>query len=167
MSILLDLLMILVLGLSMVSGWRRGLIKVLGGLVALAVATLVSAWLGEPVAALFTPKSSADPALVQLICVVALFAITYALVSILIRSLNLFAKLPLIKQLNKVLGLAVGVVSGVLWVVFAVCALQMLARLGWIPALTDAVIAKTWLVSWVAAQLPSIGFVSPIVINRQ
>ena len=81
-------------------------------------------------------------------------------------NLDLIAKLPLIKQLNKVLGLAVGVVSGVLWVLFVTCALQLLARVGWVPALTEAVIAKTWLVSWVAEMLPSIGFVSPVVITR-
>ena len=166
MAILLDLLVVLLLGASIVSGWRRGFIKVFGGLLALVAATLVSAWLSEPVAALFTPKSSADPAMVQLLCVVVLFAVTYALVAFLLRSLNLIAKLPLIKQVNKVLGLAVGVLSGLLWMMFVVCALQMLARVGWIPALTEAVIAKTWIVSRVVAFLPSIGFVSPIVITR-
>ncbi|MBR2319808.1 MAG: CvpA family protein [Clostridia bacterium] len=166
MSFLLDGLMVLLLILCMVSGWRRGFIKVFGGLLALAAATLVSAWLSDPIAAMIIPKTEADPALVQLLCLVGLFAIAYALVAFLLRSLNLIAKLPLLKQLNKVLGVAVGAVSGVLWVVFAVCALQMVARLGWIPALTEAVIEKTWLVSWVAAQLPTIGFVSPVVITR-
>lgn len=166
MAILLDVLVVLLFGASIVSGWRRGFVKVFGGLLALVAATLVSAWLSEPIAALFIPKSAKDPVVVQLICVVVLFAITYALVAFLLRSLNLIAKLPLIKQLNKVLGLVVGVLSGLLWVLFVVCALQMLTRAGWIPALTEAVIAKTWFVSWVAEMLPSIGFVSPVVITR-
>ena len=67
---------------------------------------------------------------------------------------------------NKVLGLALGVVCGALWVLLVACALQLLVRVGWIPALTEAVIAKTWIVSRVVALLPSIGFVSPIVITR-
>lgn len=166
MSILLDLLMVLLLGVSLVSGWKRGFVKMFGGLLALAAATMVSAWLCEPLASLFIPKSSADPATVQLICMVALFAITYALVAFIIRSLNLVAKLPLIKQLNKVMGLALGAACGALWVLLAACALQLLVRVGWIPALTEAVIAKTWIVSRVVAFLPSIGFVSPIVITR-
>lgn len=166
MAILLDVLMVLLLGGAMASGWRRGFIKVLGGLLALAAATLASAWLSDPIATLFIPQSSADPAVVQLICLVVLFAVTYALVAFVLRWLNLVAKLPLIKQLNKVLGLAVGTLSGALWVLITVCALQILARVGWIPALTEAVIEKTWLVSRVAALLPSIGFVSPVVITR-
>ena len=166
MSVLLDLLLVVLLGLSIMSGWRRGFVKMFGGLLALVAATSISAWLSDPIASLFVPKSTKDPAVVQLICVVVLFAITYALVAFLVRSLDLIAKLPLIKQLNKVLGLAVGVVSGVLWVLFVTCALQLLARVGWVPVLTEAVIAKTWLVSWVAEMLPSIGFVSPVVITR-
>lgn len=166
MSVLLDLLLVVLLSVSIMSGWRRGFVKIFGGLLALVAATMVSAWLSDPIASLFVPKSTKDPATVQLICMVVLFAITYALVAFLLRSLNLIAKLPLIKQLNKVLGLAAGVVSGVLWVLFVTCALQLLARVGWIPALTEAVIEKTWLVSWVAGMLPSIGFVSPVVITR-
>ena len=166
MSILLDLLMVLLFGVSLVSGWKRGFVKMFGGLLALAAATVVSAWLCEPLASLIIPKSSANPTTVQLICMVALFVVTYALVAFIIRSLDLMAKLPLIKQLNKVMGLVLGAVCGALWVLMTAYALQMLVRVGWIPALTEAVIAKTWIASRVVALLPSIAFVSPIVITR-
>ena len=57
MSVLLDGLMILLLGLSMVAGWRRGFLKVLGGLLALAAATVATALLGEPLALFAVSKT--------------------------------------------------------------------------------------------------------------
>ena len=157
MSVLLDGLMLLLLILNMVSGWRRGFIKVFGGLLALALATLVTSVLGAPLADAIAPQTSLEPPVVRLMCSVVLFTLVYVLMAFLLRSLNIVAKIPLIKQLNKVLGLAVGTVSGVLWVLFAVGVLHTLAQVGWLTFLTPATMEKTWLISQLNGWLPFIG----------
>lgn len=166
MSILLDGLMILLLGLSMVAGWRRGFLKVLGGLLALAAATVATALLGEPLTLLVVSKTTVDPAMVQLLCSAGLFAVVYTLTALLLRWLDFIAKIPIIKQLNTLLGLVVGILSGVLWVLVAVCVLQMLVHLEWLPFLTQSVLDETTLISWVISQLPTVRFVNPVVITR-
>lgn len=166
MSVLLDGLLLLLIGMNMVSGWRRGFIKVFSGLLALAVATVVASFLGNPIASAIAPNTALDPTLVQLLCAIALFAVTYGLMAFMLRSLDLVAKIPLVKHLNKVVGLGVGALCGLLWAVFAVGVLQTLAKLGWLPFLTPAVLEKTWLISWVSGLLPTIGFVNPVVITR-
>lgn len=155
MAILLDVLMVLLFVLCVWSGWRRGFVKVLGGVLALVAATLVSVLFSASVADAVADKVSLQLPLVQLICSVALFAVTFAVVSFVLRSLDVVAKIPLIKQLNKVLGLAVGVLSGVLWVWFAINVLKLVAPLGWIPALTPAVLGETRLITWLGAMLPA------------
>ncbi len=50
MGIFLDVLVILVFGLSVFLGWKNGLIKSLTGLISFVVAIAVAAWLSTPVA---------------------------------------------------------------------------------------------------------------------
>ncbi len=50
MGIFLDVLVILVFGLSVFLGWKNGLIKSLTGLISFAVAIAVASWLSTPVA---------------------------------------------------------------------------------------------------------------------
>lgn len=157
MSVLLDGLMILLFGLCAWSGWRRGFIKMLSGLLALVVASLASSVLSSPIAAAIAPRSPLPPVVVSLLCSIVLFILSYALMTFMLRTLNVVAKLPLLKFANKALGLAVGMASGILWVLFAMGVLYTLAWLGWIPFLTPAVMAKTHLISWLSGLLPAIG----------
>ena len=53
-----------------------------------------------------------------------------------------------------------------LWVLVAVCVLQMLVHLEWLPFLTQSVLDETTLISWVISQLPTVRFVNPVVITR-
>lgn len=50
MGIFLDVLVVLVFGLSVFLGWKNGLIKSLTGLISFAVAIAVASWLSTPVA---------------------------------------------------------------------------------------------------------------------
>ena len=65
-----------------------------------------------------------------------------------LRALDVVAKLPVLKQLNGLLGVAAGAVQGLLWVLFAVAALRLVADMGWIDALTPAVLEDTVLVRY-------------------
>ena len=155
MSALLDGLMILLFSLCVISGWRRGFVKMLSGVIALVAATLLSSLLCGPIAALLLPRSALAVPVLEMLCSMMLFSVIYGLASFLLRPLNLVAKLPVLKQCNSILGLAVGVVSGVLWVLFAISVVYTLAWLNCVPALTPSALEGTWLISWLSGLLPA------------
>lgn len=155
MSVLLDTLMILLFSLCVVSGWRRGFIKMLSGLISLVAASLISSLLSGFLATLLAPQSALAVPVLRMLCSLVLFSVIYGLSSILLRPLNLVAKLPVLKQCNSLLGIAVGAVSGALWVLFAISIAYTLAWLRCFPALTPSVLEGTWLVSRLSGLLPA------------
>ena len=92
--------------------------------------------------------------LVRLVCSVALFLLAYVIAMVLLRALNVMTNLPVIKQLNNVLGLLAGVVTGGLWVLFLVRALYALALMGVAAWLTPQQLEDTLLISQIATLLP-------------
>lgn len=92
--------------------------------------------------------------LVRMLCSVVLFLLTYVVAALLLRMLNVVTKLPLIKQMNNVLGLLAGVVTGGLWVLFLVRALYAVALLSVFEWLTPSVLDETLLISQIATLLP-------------
>lgn len=94
--------------------------------------------------------------LMQMLCSVLLFLLTYLIVSILLRVLDLVAKLPVLKQLNSVLGLAAGALTGAVWVIFAARILFTLAWLGVAQWLSPEVLEQTWLLSFANSLIPTI-----------
>ena len=68
MSMLLDGLMLLLFVLCVVSGWKRGFIKVLGGLLALIAATVVSSVVQPLVVPVVAKQATLPLPLVQLLC---------------------------------------------------------------------------------------------------
>lgn len=150
MSTLLDGLMILLFVLCVISGWKRGFIKVASGLIALVTATVVSSLLTpavKPVIARYATELA--PPLLDLLCSMALFLAVYVVALLLLAWLDFIAKLPLLRQVNQLLGLVAGVLSGVLWVLFAMGVVTALVLLEWIPSLTPAVLEETQLFSWI------------------
>lgn len=95
--------------------------------------------------------------LIQMLCSVILFILIYVIAKIVLRVLDLVAKLPVLKQLNGMLGVVAGVLTGAAWVIFAARILFTLAGLGWIEWLTPAVMGQTWLASFANGLLPVIG----------
>ena len=157
MAIVLDVLLVVLFCACAVSGWRRGFVKMLSGVLALVVASLVSSVLGTPVAIDIAPRTALPYGAVHLLCMIVMFILSYTLMSFMLRTLNVVAKLPLLKWANKVLGLVLGMASGALWVLFALGVVYTLAWLGWIPFLTHDVLEKTWLISWIAHRVPVTG----------
>lgn len=82
-------------------------------------------------------------------CMLLLFLLLLLLATLLLKAVDLVAKLPLLKQLNKGLGAVAGVALGALWVFFAVTLLQLVANAGWLDFLTPAVLEETMVLRWV------------------
>lgn len=92
--------------------------------------------------------------LLKAVCTLLLFLILLIVLTILFKTVDLVAKLPLLKQMNKLLGVVAGAAQGILWVCFAVAALQLVANMGWIDAITPAVLEETFVVDWIASFNP-------------
>ena len=87
--------------------------------------------------------------LLRVLCLLVLFILVYIVASILLRVLDVVAKLPVLKQLNEVLGVAAGAVSGALWVLLLVSLLQLIASIGGADGtITPALLQETIFVNW-------------------
>ncbi len=95
--------------------------------------------------------------LIKTLCSVVLFSLAYVLALLAARALNVMTKLPLIKQANRFLGLFAGLVTGVLWMLFAIRLLYAVASFGVFPWLTPTRLDDTLLISFVGTVFPSIG----------
>lgn len=93
--------------------------------------------------------------LLKAICLLVLFIVAYFLCSLVLRVLDVTAKLPLLKQLNKGLGAVGGAVTGLLWVLFAVSLLQVTAAItGPDFVINQALLEDTLLTRWLIAINP-------------
>ena len=227
MAYLFDVLLVALFALCVFFGWRRGFIKTVSGLIALAAAVLVSSalcgpiaqWVytgtleptisstleaqlpaevlpgadeidvaleklpsfvtdllvvgevgdgeavlsklgtvanGENLAAAITEKVITPIVLplLEMLCSVILFVVVYFIAMLVLRLLNLVAKLPVLKQLNGLLGVVAGVITGAVWVIFAARILYVVAGLGWIEWLTPAMLDQALLVPLVNGLIP-------------
>lgn len=93
--------------------------------------------------------------MLQMLISVVLFLIAYIIASLALRMLDLVAKLPVLKQLNRLLGVAAGAVTGALWVVFAARILFVLAWMGIAAWLTPEMLEGTWLASVANSLIPT------------
>ncbi len=102
--------------------------------------------------------------LLKAICTLLLFIVGLLAAHIALRLLNVLAKLPLLKQLNKSLGLVAGVLSGVLWVLFFSCVLQVVAAVSGPDAvINQTVVEQTHLLSWINGLNPLSGTLQSIL----
>lgn len=93
-------------------------------------------------------------AVLEPICSLILFIVLRFVLGWALKALNLLAKIPGIKQVNKVLGVIAGVVQGLLWVFFAVFVMDVLASTGLFSSLTAETIESTILIEWLTAINP-------------
>ena len=101
--------------------------------------------------------------LIKALCSLVLFFVAYIAASIVLRVLNIIAKLPLLKQLNKTLGLVGGIVSGALWALLAVTVIQVIAATGSADStITLQTVSETVVVNWVAGINPLGGALSEV-----
>lgn len=93
--------------------------------------------------------------LLTALCSLLLFLITYIAASLILRMFDIVAKLPLLKQLNKTLGLVGGAVAGALWALVAVTVIQVLAALGVADGvITLQTVSETLIVNWLSGINP-------------
>lgn len=91
----------------------------------------------------------------EAVCMLVLFILAHIVASLLLRVLDVLAKLPLLKQVNKSLGAVAGIISGVLWVLLAVSVVQIVAALGSADsAINMAVLNDTILTNWLVSVNP-------------
>ncbi len=102
--------------------------------------------------------------LLKMLCTLLLFIVVYIVATILLKALNLLAKLPVLKQLNTALGAFAGAISGVLWVLFAVSLLQVLAYMGTVAVITPDLLESTILVKWLCSINPIAGAVKEAML---
>lgn len=95
--------------------------------------------------------------LLEMLCSVILFVLIYIIARLVLRVLDVVAKLPVLKQLNGLLGVVGGAVTGAVWVVFAARILFLLAGFGWFEWLTPNLLEQTILASFVNGLLPGMG----------
>lgn len=129
MGIATDIIFIVVLAASAVSGFRRGFVRSLigfvGGIVALFAAIYYAASFRRWMLALLgntAPQWMRDPVWSEIIAVLVLFAIFDALIHALGNVLNCVCRLPVLRQLNWVAGGAFGLCKGFV-IVLLLCAL--------------------------------------------
>ncbi len=107
MSILFDIITILIFVLFAWIGYKRGFIKTL----TLTVSTVLSILVSNFIITLLRISQSGNTPLIILIVT---FVVIYAVLSLLMKIVNLAAKLPIISTINKILGLACGLIFGFL-----------------------------------------------------
>lgn len=91
----------------------------------------------------------------QAVFSLVLFILAHIAAGLLLRVLDVVAKLPLLKQVNKSLGAVAGVFSGVLWVLFAVSVIQIVAALGKADSVINMqVLNDTLLTNWLVGVNP-------------
>lgn len=93
-------------------------------------------------------------AVLEPICSLVLFLVLHFVLGWLLRTLNLLAKIPLVKQANKALGVVAGAIQGLLWACFAVSLMDVLAATGLFSFLTPQVLESTLVVHWLTTVSP-------------
>lgn len=129
-----DLFLIVVLILFSLWGYKRGFIRTIVGFMSTLISLIVTTFLYSPIASFIynigigdliktalidAMENGAEPTstsmiIVNIISFLLIIIVIKILLSVLVNSLNLIAKLPIIKQANALLGLCTGFLSGLL-----------------------------------------------------
>ncbi len=136
---IVDIIIIAVMALSVYTGYRRGFIKSVYSILSLVATyillfffktTLITAIanspVGEAIGKLFVKEAGdtvitqqASSAVIYLASGIILYFAIKLVLGIVLKVLDALASLPVIKTLNKFLGLCIGIVIGLLWVIIA------------------------------------------------
>ncbi|MBQ7065205.1 MAG: CvpA family protein [Lachnospiraceae bacterium] len=114
---------IILLGFA-VHGWCKGFVKTAFTFLLKIVTLVVGIILGPYITSfLFKDVVTGNGKLVNHVLVfIVLYVVIMIGIRILINSLNILAKLPVLKSMNRICGFAIGLVEGVfvLWIIFAI-----------------------------------------------
>ena len=117
----LTLIIVLIVMLYMVAaGYQKGLTKQISGMVALTAAFVMLALVIMLVSS-FQNREVTNT--VYSVILLAVFGMVYGIVKFLLRSIKLMTNLPVLHLLDHVLGIAAGLVKGILiiWIFFLLC----------------------------------------------
>lgn len=89
----------------MVTGFKKGMVQELISIIAMAVAGICVALILGAIGS-YMDKEIAD--VVKMVAVLLVICLVYRLVNVIFTSLQLIAKLPIVKSLDKILGLVIG-----------------------------------------------------------
>lgn len=121
MSIAVDVMLIIIFALEILLGWKKGLTGVLLGIARIAVSFGVAILLGPSIGGAIGEGG----ALSRVLGYIVVFIITYAVSTVVILLLK-SVKIPLLDRLDKILGLLIGAVLGILTVSLICVPLQSL-----------------------------------------
>lgn len=117
-----DILLIALFAFLVFRGWYRGFTRSILGVARLVLTFLITATLGATVGRTFINNASDTPASTVLGVVVGYvltFAVTYMLLTVGMFLITRLTKLPVVASIDRVLGLALGVVCGAVALVFS------------------------------------------------
>lgn len=118
MSYIIDLIFVLLIGVSAFIGYKRGFIKTVVSLVVKLLAFIVALIFASPISLLFADKVLPEypKAISNAVSYTIAFVIIYILaiigITIAANILNVISKLPFLNFANKTLGIAAGAVLG-------------------------------------------------------
>ncbi|MBS4023554.1 MAG: CvpA family protein [Dethiobacter sp.] len=173
----LDIVLLVLIFYSAVSGWRRGLVRQLFDIAGIFIAYFVALrysvafmdWLSQ-----YLPFQNWLPAwfttqlpigfilgdvLVRLLGFVLLFFIVRALIKVFSEIVHGIFSLPLLGTVNGLGGLAVGSLKGILLAIILVAVLKLVGTAFWRTALENSVVATSildWLLPAVYEQMQNI-----------
>jgi len=131
MHILIDVLLVALFAVPVISGWKRGFITTVLELVSFIIAFIV-AFVGTMLGVAIVDAS-------PIVVFVILFIVAYIALIIIKNILNVVAKLPVLKTMNNLLGLIVGLVQGMFFFLLAVAIF---------PHLFSSYYGDTYVLNW-------------------
>jgi membrane protein required for colicin V production len=128
-----DILLLAVLAGFAISGFRKGFVRSLVGFVGSIAAVAVTAYHSQKLAADLLPwlektniKELQNPFVAKLIAAVLLFAVLEALVQVIAHALGTVFRLPVLRQINALLGGVLGLLKGGVVVLLVCAALRLI-----------------------------------------
>lgn len=146
MNVVFDLILLAILGLFAFWGYRKGLIRMVLSLGRLILAVVITVTVGSPFSTWLHERiMPSSPALLAAVSGhVLLFLLAFVLLTMAMVILGKLADLPLIRTGDKLLGLGVGCVSGLITVALVSSVLYAVVYItGNMSAYDDSVVFQT------------------------
>lgn len=104
--------------ICMIRGWKKGFVNILGSICAtilsFAFFWIMRNWAFDSFLATLLFEHSIM--IVRIVLCIVLYIVLFVIIKAIIMSLKIITKLPIIRGLNKILGLITGCVYGLIWV---------------------------------------------------
>lgn len=151
----LDLILVLIVGASVVSGFRKGFLKIGIGFAAVVIGFICASWTYGTVAASIDPyvRSSSVAKLLGFLAVLAAIMVLGAIVSALLGRLFRLVGLSWLDRLG---GAVFGFVRGML-----ICVVLVMILLAFSPTMTNDSVANSWTAPYVVETSRLVSKVTP------